>query len=296
MFKNLVPFKLAEPISEEALNEATAKRTFVAPGPNDVQTAGFVPPFPDCDLVYPAAGHLIIALRIDTKSVPAAVIKEEAAKRVKAIEESEGRKVGRKELREIKEMIGANLLPRAFPKTKICRVIFDTQKSRILIESGSQSQACDVLSTVREAVGTLQTNLYPTENPLRATLTNILDNGFFSDCFDTGASADLEGSNDESSVKIRNQELLSDEVKTHIASGSVCTALEIEWADKVVLTVTESLELKRIKPLKLLDEALDKETEGCDDIKAARDAMLFLELSEMRLLITDLFEELGVEE
>jgi recombination associated protein RdgC len=293
MFKNLFPYQLAEEISESDLR-AIESRPFVPLGANDVMSSGFVPVFDDCeDLIYPSAGYWVVALRVDTKTVPSALIKQHAAERVKKIEEAEGRKVGRKELREMKEMIAAELLPRAFPKTKIHRILIDDEAKRVLVEASSENAAFYVLSVLRDALGELPTRLYQGDKSATACMTAFVEHGIDHENLSLGYTANMESA--DKRVTIRNQSLDCAEAKEAIATGKECTALGLEWADKISFTLTLEMAIKSIRSLDVLDDQISEEIKDCADKKSARDSALFMELSELRLMLSDLFEELGIE-
>src|SRR5579864_1344209 len=61
-------------------------------------------------------GRIMICLQVEEKILPAIVIRQELAKKIKEIESTENRKVRQKEKYDIKDFIISTLLPRSFSK------------------------------------------------------------------------------------------------------------------------------------------------------------------------------------
>ncbi len=120
-FKNLYVYKLQDafPLSAEELDEKLSNRLFAPCGGEQRESSGWVPPLgKDAEaLVHSVNGYMLLTMAHQERLLPASVIKDELDERVADIQEREGRKVGSKEKKELREQIEFELLPRAFTRT-----------------------------------------------------------------------------------------------------------------------------------------------------------------------------------
>ena len=73
-----------------------------------------------------------MALMIERKALPSAVVKRRTDELVQQVEHSSGRKPGKKETKELKEQATLELLPMAFTKQSVTRV-WIAPKERLLM-------------------------------------------------------------------------------------------------------------------------------------------------------------------
>ena len=86
----------------EDLESALAGAVLAGCGALDAQSVGWVPPRQPGAFVHPFNGCWLIALGVEQKLLPAAVVKQAANERAAEILAREGRRVGRKEMRELR--------------------------------------------------------------------------------------------------------------------------------------------------------------------------------------------------
>ncbi|GAA0773669.1 hypothetical protein GCM10009108_04120 [Castellaniella ginsengisoli] len=114
-FKNLKLYRLSPgtDLSQSGLNAALGPCEFQPCGNQDSQSNGWVPPdHADGWLVYRQADQSLIRLRTERRLLPASVINQASRERALHIEEQQGYKPGRKQMKEIKEQIQMELLPK----------------------------------------------------------------------------------------------------------------------------------------------------------------------------------------
>ena len=114
-FKNTFIFRLVSEntISPDVLNEKLALKPLLPCSGLDKQSRGWVPCHGD-KLVHSANKQILFALGVEQKLLPTTIINRFAKERAAEIEAQQGYKVGRKEMKELKESITEELLPRAF--------------------------------------------------------------------------------------------------------------------------------------------------------------------------------------
>lgn len=295
--RNFIAYRLAADfaMSADEINQALAKRQFVAPGSQDLYSQGFVAPashMPDLYAV-PQSGCVLVAMRTDEKIIPAAVIRREADERIKKIEEEEGRKVGRREAKEMREAIAIELLPRALVKSSIQRAIIDTANGFVFVESGSAAKAENLLSVLRESLGNLPTSLIQTKTTPQTAMTTWLESGSPAP-FSLDSDCELKFPGDGGAIaRFKNQNLEGDEIRQNLESGKLATRLGLTWDDRISFQLTDKLEFKRVAMLDVLQEAI-KDADAHDQA-ALFDSSLALTVSELRGLMLDVICALGGE-
>ena len=146
--KNATIFTLSGDVPGD-LNQRLATRLFVEPTPSQSSASGFVVASQDYGTLTRTAGHFTeFKLRTDTKILPASVINAEAKKRAEVIEQQQGYKPGRKQMKEIKDLVEQELLATSQARTHITRGWFDTSAKLLVIDTASPAKADAVLDAL----------------------------------------------------------------------------------------------------------------------------------------------------
>jgi hypothetical protein len=129
-FKNLQIYRLTAPfaLAPEQLDEKLAAKAFQPGSSVEMQRMGWMSPRDNGTLVHAVGGQMLITLRTEKKLLPATVINQVAKARAQEIEEKQGYKPGRKEMRELKDSVTNELLPRAFAIWRDTQVWIDPVK------------------------------------------------------------------------------------------------------------------------------------------------------------------------
>lgn len=265
-------------LTEEVLQIAVGNMPFFNCEKTSAASSGFIPPRPAApDLrLHAAAGIFGFAFRIDTKILPGAVVNAAAQERAAQIEEDQGRKVGRKELRDIKEAIYLELLQVAFIKRTVLRGWFDSTANLFVVNTPSANKAELVTSAIFGGLkGTEhQVNFEPVS---RGTAPN----SHFSAWVATGEAPDHFSLDDKAvftdagggKVRAAHVNVTKPEVQA-LSVGRVVTELAMTHDDKISFTVTDNLALKGIGLI------------GIDKINPAQSDLLPEELEDAELTIT----------
>ncbi len=269
-FKNLRSYWLTQdfPLSAEELHDKLEAQAFSPCSPAQPLSVGFVPPLggDSQQLVHAADGRLLLCLKREEKILPASVIREQLDEKIEHIETEEARKVYRKERLTLKDEIIMDLLPRAFSKNSHSYAIIDSRAKAVFIDAASAARAEDLLSLLREALGSLPVVLPQVNQAPKGVMTSwITDNNLPQD-FELGHDCELrEPGDDGSVVRCRGIELRSEEVQAHLDAGREISRIALNWDERVSLLLAEDLVLRRLK----FTEELMKENE---DLAEADDA------------------------
>ena len=118
-FKNLQLYRLPVPwgIELAKLEEQLARGPFQRCPSHEAMSRGWVAPRGDGALVHALNRQWLIALRVEQRLLPSSVINDEVKERAEAFEAQQGYKPGRKQLRELKDRVTEELMPRAWART-----------------------------------------------------------------------------------------------------------------------------------------------------------------------------------
>lgn len=114
------------------------------PGNIEMQSFGWASPRDDSSLVYSTNRQMLLVFRAEKRLLPASVVNQVTKARALEVEEQRGFKLGRKQLRELKEQVTDELLPRAFTIRRDTRVWIDTANGWLVIDAAAQALADDV--------------------------------------------------------------------------------------------------------------------------------------------------------
>ncbi|CAJ48894.1 recombination-associated protein RdgC [Bordetella avium] len=294
-FKNLKVYRLSGAWSclGETLEAALAKHAY-QPGNNlEMQRLGWVSPRENGQLAHVVNGQILLVLRSEKKLLPSTVVSQVARARAQEIEEQEGYKPGRKQMKEIKERVTEELLPRALSVYRDTRVWIDTQHRWLVIDAASSARADEVIGMLVKTVDHLPLeNLYTLESPA-AAMTGWLAEDEAPANFSIDQDTELRASGESrAAVRYVKHSIDTDDARKHIQSGKQCTRLAMTWADRVSFVLTESLDIKRVTPLDVLKERPDDLGANADE---RFDSDFALMTGELARLLADLIDALGGE-
>lgn len=294
-FKNLKIYRLSAPwtLTGEQLEESLAKHAYRQGNNLEMQTLGWISPRENASLSHSINGQILLSLRAEKKLLPSTVVNQVARARALEIEEQQGYKPGRKQMKEIKERVTDELMPRAFSIYRDTRVWIDTRNHWLVIDAAASAKADEVIGMLVKTVDPLPLeNLYVTQSPA-AAMTGWLAADEAPANFSIDQDTELRASGESrAAIRYVKHSIDADDVRRHIQSGKQCTRLAMTWADRVSFVLTEAMDVKRVTPLDVLKENPDNLALN-DDEKFDSDMALMT--GELAKLMTELVDALGGE-
>ncbi len=293
-FKNLQIFRLPSPfkLDVEQLSKHLSVQAFSQCPSNEMQSQGWSSPRGTDQLVHSVNQQLLLLLATEKKLLPTSVINQVTKARATELEEQQGFAPGRKAIKDLKERVTDELLPRAFGIKRDTWVWIDPVHGWLVIDSSSPSKADEVIKLLLQCeklpLESLRVKVSPQTAMTDWLLGNEAPKGFTIDQ-DTELRAHTE---DKATVRYVNHSLDADDVQRHIAAGKQCTKLALTWNDRISFVLTESLTLKRIKALEVLDEDKESRMNNEDERFDSDFALMSAELASM---LDDLVFALGGE-
>ena len=299
MFKNVMVYRIGEgwrPSLADAEQALQAAR-FVECGATQDKSVGWTEPRGQTHgpLLESVAGHWIAKLVIESKAVPASVVRRKLEGQVAEIEAATGRKPGKKEKRGLQDEILLSLLPQAFARQASVWVWFDWSQQRLVLNAGSQGKADEAVSALLKALPGLNLGLLQTATSPQAAMAEWLL-APSADDWPTDFSVERECTlkatgEDAASIRYVRHPLANDEVRKHVSEGKLPTQLALSWDGQVAFVLTETLQLKKIQ---FLDGVMDAQGAPSDEDRF--DADVALSTGLLSPLLAQLVEALGGEQ
>ena len=294
-FRNLIAFRLPAPwaVEAEMLEQKLSRRALQPCGQLDRATQGWLPPRREGGFVHQVGGQWLLCLGSEQKLLPASIVNQFVQERALEVEQQQGFKPGRKQLRELKERITDELLPRAFVRRHSQWAWIDPAEGWLVVDAASEVRAEEFLEILRDSIGELPVRRVDTEVSPGSAMTAWLSGADAPAEFSIDRDLELRSPDEEkATVRYVRHALEGEEIAAHIASGKRATRLALTWRDRVSLVLSELGHVKRLTFLDIVREQLDS---ADDDPAAELDAQFSLMTGELRQMLPAIITALGGE-
>lgn len=294
-FKNLQLYRLTPEwqISPGDFEEKLSRFAFHPCGSQEWMSRGWIAPRGDQILVYAQNRQWLVALGVEQKLLPAAVVNQAARERALKLEQQLGYRPGRKQMREIKDNVVAELLPRAFSRYRTSFAWIDPVNGWLAIDAPSSQKAEEVIEVLKRSLDDFPFSALRTRMTPVAAMSEWLSTGEGPGGISIDRDCELKSPFEEQAlVRYVRHPLDSDEIRRHIANGKLPTRLALTWNNRVSFVLTDKLEVKKLALLDVAKAEGGSESETDDDRFDADFALMSVEFN---LLLTDLVEALGGE-
>lgn len=270
-FKNLLVYRLTQSLAWEidALEEALKSKPGREPASQELTTYGFISPLGKKaeELTASASGCIMVATQKVERILPGGAVREAVTEKVDEIESEQLRKVYKKERDQIKDEIIQAFLPRAFVRRKNTYALIDTQAELIYINTASSRDAEDLLSTLREVMGSLPVRPVAVKINPSAIMTDWLKTQKAAPDFHVLDKCELRDNHEDGGhVRCNRQDLTSEEIQLHLGTGKQVTQLALAWQDKLSFVLNDRLVIRGLRFEDLLTD--QAEADAGDDASA----------------------------
>jgi recombination associated protein RdgC len=294
-FKNLQVYRLPAPyaLTAEQLAEALQSQAFAPAGSDELLRQGWAPVRADgSSLVHAVNGQFLITLATEKKILPSKAVNQVAKARAAELEEQQGFPPGKKAMKELRERVADELLPRALSVRSDLYAWIDPVNGWLAVDSASPTKADDVIKLLLKAVDKMPLESLRVQRSPVAVMTGWLESDEATHNFTIDQDAILRAAGEsKSQVGYKRHALDPEEMRRHIAAGKQCARLAMTWNGRISFVLTESLTIRSIKPLDVIREndsiAADQNERFDNDFA--------LMTGELAKLLADLVEALGGE-
>lgn len=278
-------------ITASELNDKLSPLSFTPCLPSLPSSVGFLPPVGDLEsedsLVRDVGGNLMLCMQFEEKILPATVVNQHVADKVKAIEKNEDRRVRQKEKLSIKDDVTVTLMPRAFTKFSKVYAYFDTHNNWLVINTTSAAKYEKLIALIQKAFGeTLDIKALIIDD-IGPKMTRNLMHDDFPTAFEVMKKAVFQDPNQESRIiRCQHQDLFADSMMSLIKDGCRVKQLALTWHDQVSFAITdESTFLSVSYEDELLESAKDLDSETKEQVF---DASMMIMTKSLSHMISDL--------
>ena len=293
-FRNLQIYRLPKngEITAHQIEEQLSKHRLPGCKSSDAQSTGWVEPCDRGALLHSVNKQWLLALGVEKKLLPTTVVRQFAKDRAKEIEEREGRKLGRKELRDLRELITEELLPRAFVSRRTTYGWLDPINGWLVVDAGAPAKAEELIEQLRKSVEGISIKPLKLAHAPAGLMTTWIAEREAPAGFTLDQDLELR-SPEEATIRYVKHALEGDEIQQHIASGKSATRLGMTWSDRISFLLTDAMQLKRLAFLDIIKEALEGQS---DNDEERFDLDFALMAGELARLLDDLVAALGGEQ
>lgn len=284
-FRNLTLFRFAPTLDLASLEAGMEDFRLKPVGPLEMSSRGFVSPFGRDEeaLTHRVGNGIWFTVGGEDKILPGAVVNEFVSRKAAEIEEREGRRLGGRARKRLKEEVLHELLPRAFVRPVRSNAHVDTGQGFIAIDTSSRKNAEAVVSELRQALGSFPALPLNAEIAPRTVLTGWLAGESLPPGLELGDECELKDPVDRGAVvRCSRHQLECDEIGKHLEAGKQCSKLALSLDDHLSFVIGDDLVVRK---LKFLDGAVESlENTERDSLRAELDARYALMVGELQRL------------
>jgi len=165
--------------------------------------------------------------------------------------------VGKKAQQDLKQEIVQRLMPQAFTKNSYTHGFISFKDNLVAVDASADGKAEVFLAMLRKAMTSLPV-VPMSRKSIQAELTSWLLESAVPAQVVLLEEAEFRGQGEQDSIiRIKNQELADDEILQHLQSGKFVYKLAIEWDESLTAMLEEDLSIKRLKFTDVIKEQND---------------------------------------
>ena len=293
--KNLIVYRLPADCVPEAdeFEQKLAKQPLQPCGGFQMESRGWTCPQEEGQYLYRQHRNWLLALGMEQKLLPASIIHQEAQDRAEKIARKQAHPVGRKQMRDIREEVTNEFMPRALARRRITHCWIDAINRWLVVEAAGDPMAEQFMETLRRADASIVAPRLETQRSPAASMAQWLIKGEPPRGFSIDQDLELRAADaSKATVRYSRHNLDGKEIRDHISTGKTVVRLGLTWNDKISFVMTEQLHIKRVTFLDILRREPDAQVE---DEKEQFELDFALMTGELALMLADLVKALGGE-
>ena len=297
LLKNLVIYRFGKKRlpKAERLEEKLAAQSLQPCSSLAMESRGWLPPRDEDERhVWTQHKHWLLMLGVEQKILPTSVVRQAAKDRAVQISAKQGRPVGRKEMRDLRDRITNELMPRALAKRATTRAWIDEEAGLLMVDAGADKKAEEFLEALRRADDDLVFRKLDTKQSPGAAMTKWLAAHKAPGDFSIDQDLELQSADmSKSTVRWANHSLDGKDIRDHIAAGKRVMRMGLTWKDRISFQLTDQLHLKRLGFVDIASDNEGGEEAADEEERFAIDFALMT--GELSLMLADLTKALGGE-
>ena len=295
--KNLTLYRLPEkwPVKADTLEQKLASQPLKACGGLQMESLGWTAVRAEGPFLHSQANQWLLALGVEQKLLPASVIRQATEERATKLAKKQAHPVGRKQMRDLREQVTAELMPRALARRRITHGWIDKKAGLLAVDSAADPKAEQFMENLRRAEDGLTAPRHETQRSPASAMAQWLAKAEAPGKFTIDQDLELRAPDaSKATVRYARHGLEGRDIRDHLSAGKTPVRLGLTWNDRISFVLTEHLQVKRLAFLDILkredndrtgDEKVDEEDKFEIDFA--------LMTGELALLLADLVKALG---
>ena len=293
-FKNLLVYRLNETkIKADDLEAALRDNALQPCGGFEMETRGWLAPRGGDQFLHALQRQWLITFGANQKLLPGSIVTQEAKERAEKLAEKREHPVGRKQMRDIRERVLEELMPKALSRRRSLNTWIDPVNHWLVIDTAADKKADELLESLLGLDLELAPKRLECQQSPSAQMTLWLNSGTVPAPFTIDQDLELKAAGDSRAVvRYVNHPLEGREIREHIAGGKTATRLGMTWKNRVSFVLTDQFQIKRVAFLDILKGETESQAEDADE---QFDIDFALMTGELAALLDDLVKALGGE-
>jgi len=297
--RNLTLYRLADrwPAKADTLERKLSAQPLRPCASLQMESHGWTHPRVEGEFLHHQGHHWLIALGAEQKILPASVVRQATEERAAKLAKKQAHPVGRKQLRDLRDQVLTELMPRALARRRVTHGWIDRDRGLLAIDSAADPKAELFAESLRRADADLAAARIDTTRSPASAMAEWLSRGEAPGKF--GIDQDLELRAPDASkatVRYSRHRLEGRDIRDHLAAGKQPVRLGLTWNDRISFVLTDTLQVRRIAFLDILERE-DGDDSGDEKVDAEEKFEIDFALmtGELALLLADLVKALGGE-
>ncbi|MBM3343203.1 MAG: recombination-associated protein RdgC [Betaproteobacteria bacterium] len=292
-FKNLLVYRIKPDarLKAEDIEDKLRENALQPCGSFEMESRGWVPPRGDERFLHSLERQWLITYGANQKILPGSVITQTAKERAAKLAEKQEHPVGRKQMREIRERVIEELMPKAFSRRRTLAAWIDPVNGWAAVDTAADKKADELLESFIAANIDIHIKRLECQQSPAAQMTLWLQSGEVPAPFTIDQDLELKASGESrATVRYVNHPLEGGEIRQHIAGGKTATRLGLTWKNRISFVLTDQLQIKRLAFLDILKNDTENQVE---DAEEKFDIDFALMTGELAGMLADLTKALG---
>lgn len=294
-FKNLLVYRIQADtrLKPDGVEEKLKARALQPCGSFEMESRGWVAPRSEDRFLHNLERQWLIQFGVNQKLLPGSVVTQTAKERAAKLAQKQEHPVGRKQMREIRERVLEELMPKALSRRRTLGAWIDPVNAWLVIDTAADKKADELLESLIGADVDLEARRLECQKSPSAQMTLWLSSGKVPAPFTIDQDLELQATGDSrATVRYVNHPLEGREIRDHIAGGKTATRLGMTWKNRISFVLTDQLQIKRVTFLDILKGETESQAE---DAEEQFDIDFALMTGELAALLADLVKALGGE-
>jgi recombination associated protein RdgC len=295
--KNLTLYRLPAPwpVKAETLEQKLAGQPLTPCGSFQMESRGWTSPRSEGLFLHNQNFQWLLALGVEQKLLPASVIRQVTEERAAELARQQAHPVGRKQMRDLRDQVTGELLPRALSRRRITWGWIDARNGWLAVDAGTDAKAEQFMEALRRAEDELPAVRLETVRSPASAMADWLVRGDVPGKFTLDQDLELRAPDaSKATVRYTRHPLEGREIRDHLAAGKTPVRLGLTWNDRISFVLTEHLQVKRLAFLDIL-----KREDGPEDSEQDEEEKFEIDFAlmtgELSLLLAELVAALGGE-